>query len=903
MSFQRPQTYADWDRVHDYCYDIINNLDTRSLNELLSGYENDYEALFNSIIEIVDQVVNKNFIAKPGHFTFQSLTHFEESFEESLRILSYNYFKTVCLPNFVQGWRNVEWGNMVQLYPWVGFLCARGSGKCLSPGTEVVMFDGSLKKVEDIILGDLVMGIDSTPRTVVQLHSGVDDMYEVEQKQNLNYTVNSRHTMHFEKQQFSRHRVDWDVSAVDVVEMPAVEFYNKKPFYVQRCFGRKVEGWILPEKDFHIEPYYLGLWLGDGCGKRTTIASIDPEVISYVKQYAQRLNLRYAISKPTKRGYSIDHRIVASQSGVQNLLLEYLRFYNVLNNKHIPLIYLQGSVGQRLELLAGLLDSDGSLRRSKKTYVFSQKSRLLTEQVQQLCWSLGFRANISEHTYKTPFTKTNSATTCQLHISGKIWKIPCKVERKKISFFEGKKPTTRCGISMSYRGSGEYFGFGLDGDHLFLLKDGTVVKNSFEMCQAWPLWRMYSYRRPNFLESDTRVNRNRKDTVIITNESKLGRLHLTKIADEIRMNDLIGERLRPDHTRELGKEKIECKNGATTDLRTFGSFIRGLHVGGVAVDDFLDKSCIYSKEQREKFKEVFRAEIQNIVEPGGNLVVTGTPFHNDDLYADLKKDPQFKMFEYPGIFPDGKLLAPERFSYKHLMDLKISLGSIVFAREVLVTPVSDDSSLFPWDYLNTAFVGMENISLVENIESFPIKLERIEVGCDFAISGNVGADYCVFEVWGIDSNENYYLLHVWRKQGASHNEQVSMIARIDRAFRPNRITIESNGFQRIMGKLAEERGLTNIEEFITTSQNKKDLYEGLPSLSAMFERGQIKIPCKEGYSKDMALWLCGEFNSITINEDKGTLESSDQHDDGVMSGFIAITQLRQKSNKFRVSWM
>ena len=71
----------------------------------------------------------------------------------------------------------------------------------------------------------------------------------------------------------------------------------------------------------------------------------------------------------------------------------------------------------------------------------------------------------------------------------------------------------------------------------------------------------------------------------------------------------------------------------------------------------------------------------------------------------------------------------------------------------------------------------------------------------------------------------------------------------------------------------------------------------------MFERGQIKIPFKVGKSKETALWLGSEFNSITINEDTGKLESSDQHDDGVMSSFIAITTLREKSSNFKVSFI
>lgn len=417
---------------------------------------------------------------------------------------------------------------------------------------------------------------------------------------------------------------------------------------------------------------------------------------------------------------------------------------------------------------------------------------------------------------------------------------------------------------------------------------------SYEGCFSFPLWRMWRHRRPNFLQKETIDNKNSKETVIITNESKLARKHMKLISEEIRMNDMLID-MRPDSLSLLGIDKITVKSGATLEFRTFGGFIRGLHVGAVCVDDFLDESCLYSKEQRDKFHEIFYGAIKSIVEPYGHLLVTGTPYHDSDLYQELKEDQMFKVFEYPAIFPDGSLLAPERgFDFEHLMNIKRSLGSLVFSREYLVSPVTDNSTIFPYDYLRKSFIGMENVSYVNNIESFPIKTKRVVIGCDFAISGNIGADYSVFTVWGKDSDGKYYLMHVWRKQGASHREQVDVICRLNQMFKANKIVAESNGFQSILSDLVRERGVKNIEEFTTTSKVKKNSYEGLPSISAMFERGEIKLPYKEGESKETTNWLCGEFNSITYLEDSGKLESAGATDDGVMSSFFALSDLREK---------
>jgi phage terminase large subunit-like protein len=427
---------------------------------------------------------------------------------------------------------------------------------------------------------------------------------------------------------------------------------------------------------------------------------------------------------------------------------------------------------------------------------------------------------------------------------------------------------------------------------------------SFEWCGAFPLWRAYGYHRLGFMEQPTRENNNRKETVIITNESSLGIRHLEKIVEEIRVNDFLHDILLPHNANDLGKEQIRTKNGASIILRSKGSSaIRGLHVGTVVVDDFLDKSCLYSKDQRDKFEEVFYGEIISIVEPNGYLVVSGTPFFESDMYARIKKDPNFKTFIYPGIFPDGRILAPDRYTYEKLMELKESLGTIVFTREHLVKPVSDYSSLFPWEYLNRSKVGMENISLVQNIDSFPIKMERVALGCDFAISGAVSADYSVFSVWGRGVDKKYYLIHVFRKKGMPHGEQVSEIVSLNNRFQPNEIIAEGNGFQSVMIELVKERGVANIKSFITESNLKKDLYEGLPSLSAMFERGEIRIPYGDENSKNTFQWLCGEFNSVTFHEDSGKLESSSDHDDGAMSTFFAVTDLRESKSTFKVHYM
>lgn len=435
---------------------------------------------------------------------------------------------------------------------------------------------------------------------------------------------------------------------------------------------------------------------------------------------------------------------------------------------------------------------------------------------------------------------------------------------------------------------------------------GRGSGKSYMWCYSFPLWRLYSYTRPMLYGGDTVDNKNRKETAMITNTMTLAKVHVNKIIEEITTNDILKEKLDPNGKAKLGETAIEGENGAILHVRGKDGFIRGLHVGAAIIDDMPDESSLYSDEQREKLKEVFRGTITPIVEPYGYLIVSGTPYSTapNELYNVIKGDKRFYSFEYPIVFPDGRPLAPDRYTFEDIKAKRTELGSIVFAREYLVVPISDNSTIFPYEYLRRSTVGMDKVSFADSIEFFPFELQRVVVGCDFAVSGNIGADYTVYSVWGIDYSNNFYLINYFRAKGMSHNEQVDKIVLFNRLYKPDKIVCEANGFQGILSALARERGLSNIEQFTTTEGNKKDLYSGLPSLSAMFERGQIKVPYKEGETRQKVELMFSEFASVTFRSDKGKLEASSGHDDTVLSSWLSINTLREENgsgNNFSIN--
>lgn len=426
---------------------------------------------------------------------------------------------------------------------------------------------------------------------------------------------------------------------------------------------------------------------------------------------------------------------------------------------------------------------------------------------------------------------------------------------------------------------------------------------SYQWSYAFILWRLWSYTRPTAYRQDTVDNANRKETCYITNTFTLAKVQIAKVTEEIEANDLIKEKLNPYNKASIGETAIKTETGSTLHVRGKDSMIRGLHVGACLCDDMPDESSLYSDEQREKLKELLKGTIEPIVEPYGYFLVTGTPYSSapNELYQILKADKRFYCFEYPILFQDGRPLAPDRYTFEQILAKKEELGTIVFNREYLVVPISDTSTIFPYEYLMRSVIGMETIRFASSIDDFPFKLTRVHIGVDFAVSGNIGADYTVYSVWGKDAMDNYYLLYYYRKRGMSHNEQVDKIVQLDRLFHPNKIRCEANGFQSILSGLAKERGLKNIEPFTTTEGNKKDLYTGLPSLSAMFERGQIKCPYAIGETRQAVDLMFGEFSSITFRSDNGKLEAASGHDDIALSSFLSINSLREDDKEVQVS--
>lgn len=344
-------------------------------------------------------------------------------------------------------------------------------GKCLGKGTKVLMYDGTLKKVEDVNVGDLLMGDDSTPRRVLSLARGKEKMYWVRQNKAIDYRVNESHIL-----SLKRSRNEGNHKKGDVLNISVKEYLTKSDKFKSNYKGYKVAVEFL-EKATSIEPYFLGLWLGDGHSYSSRITNVDNEVIAYLHDYASELNLEFV--KYTQPQKTPNYAITSGMQGVKTefCIQSELRRYNLINNKHIPTDFLINSKENRLELLAGLIDSDGNYDSIYNCYEISQSNKKLAEQIKFLCDSLGFRTSLKYK--KTTLKALNyEGETWRVRIFGNLNSIPVKIERKKARELKARADFRVTGIKVEFDKEDDYYGFEIDGNHLFLLEDMTVTHNT-----------------------------------------------------------------------------------------------------------------------------------------------------------------------------------------------------------------------------------------------------------------------------------------------------------------------------------------------------------------------------------------------------------------------------------------
>ena len=352
-----------------------------------------------------------------------------------------------------------------------------------------------------------------------------------------------------------------------------------------------------------VDPYVLGAWLGDGTTVDGTITSADPEIFNGWPYEVVKRKSKYFYAV---RGLRVD-----------------LRKIGVLGNKHIPEQYLRASFDQRLELLRGLMDTDGTIGQAELPY-FANTNKLLVAQFVELVRSLGGIARI------TGPVKTIKKDA--FYISVRLPHNCFRLKRKVKRFVPLKRELAIKIVSIKSLGTKEGNCITVaDPSGMFVAGDYFPTHNSTMLSMG---------------QTIQDIILNPEVTILICNIKHEGsKKFLHEIKGHFETNDTLRE-LFPDiipsdpkYSEKWTNEAITVLRGrpkaaatietAGTDSKTVGS-----HYDIQIYDDIIDDSSVRTKEQIEATWKWYDLSLY-LLNPKGRIRIIGTRYHFDDFYSQI----------------------------------------------------------------------------------------------------------------------------------------------------------------------------------------------------------------------------------------------------------------------------
>lgn len=350
---------------------------------------------------------------------------------------------------------------------------------CHALGERLLMANGEIKAVEGIEVGDQLMGPDGTSRTVLYRQEGTDTLYRITPVKGDPFIVTGDHKLSLVRtKEKSRNLYPSDRLAGQIIDVTVEDWlkWSKWKKHIHKLFrAEKIESFKGPSKDLTIDPYFLGVILGDACLQyEISLTTMDSVIVEEIESQCTKYGLKY---RTEPAGKALSYYLSADKSKEKrNKLLDDLADLKLRGcdsyTKFVPFNYKTSSLEDRLELIAGLIDSDGS--NNNNGFDFISASKQLAEDLAFMCRSVGLAAYVKECKKSC---KDFTGTYYRVSISGDTDIVPCRVSHKKTRERLQIKNVLRTGFKVEKLDIGAYVGFTVDKDNRYLLDDFTVTHN------------------------------------------------------------------------------------------------------------------------------------------------------------------------------------------------------------------------------------------------------------------------------------------------------------------------------------------------------------------------------------------------------------------------------------------
>jgi hypothetical protein len=290
---------------------------------------------------------------------------------------------------------------------WIAVLAGTQGGKALAVDTPIPV-SGGFKPMGEIVVGDTVFNANGDPcvvtgvspvyfgrgcfRVVFDDGSAVvadaEHLWQTQthaQRKNLARRVVSPLASWASRPQ-CKPRPSFSVVTTNKIRETISDGRGHNNHSIPLCGG--IEN---PAADLPISPYVLGAWLGDGDSSGSRLYCADPEILEEIAAEGVPVGTGRECNGGKALCYTLGTGRGRGGNDRVNPLLDSLRRLNLIGDKHIPDCYLFASFTQRLALLQGLMDTDGTVGHYCE---FSNSNKRLARQVLILIKSLGIKARI-----------------------------------------------------------------------------------------------------------------------------------------------------------------------------------------------------------------------------------------------------------------------------------------------------------------------------------------------------------------------------------------------------------------------------------------------------------------------------------------------------------------------------
>lgn len=275
-----------------------------------------------------------------------------------------------------------------------------GLGK-MEPNSSLIPTINGFKKMGDICVGDVIFSSNGEPCNVLKTFPHKNkEIYRVSFSDGTHADCGLEHLWVVRDDNMRRRNKGWKTMSLKEIIESGIKIRKTKSNKYEIPVSCPVK---YQEKNFIIKPYILGMCIGDGnlCSGGIVISIPDSEIESVYR--IQSMLPDYMTLKEDRHSNCPRYRIIHKNKKQKNCFISEIKrlCLNVHgNDKFIPDEYKFSSISQRIDLLRGLMDSDGTITKERNKIVFCTKSKTLSEDISELVFSLGGIARINSYEHK-----------------------------------------------------------------------------------------------------------------------------------------------------------------------------------------------------------------------------------------------------------------------------------------------------------------------------------------------------------------------------------------------------------------------------------------------------------------------------------------------------------------------